>query len=72
MIKFYKGNPILIKRYKGRNSFKVKITIYYRYSLFKVEKYEHTLTLSDNRTINDVMVAIKETIDNLDKIVKLK
>ena len=71
MIKIYKGNPIFIKRIKGRTSFKAIITLYYRYGFFKVEKYQHTVTLNENSTLRDVWEATKEIIKQLDNTIKL-
>ena len=72
MIKFYKGNPIRIsKTVNGRGSFKVTFKIYYRYGFFKFKTYEHTVTLSEVLTMKDAYSALKDFIDNLDKLIKI-
>lgn len=72
MIKLYKGTLIVIsKSINGRGSFKLKIKIYYRYSLLKIKTYKHTMTLNNSMTLNDAYQIIKDFIDDLDKVIKL-
>lgn len=72
MIRLYKGNLITIsKSVNGRGSFKVEVTIYYRYTMFKVRKYKNTVVLDSSTTLRDTYEATKVVIDELDRMVKL-
>lgn len=73
MLKLYKGNLIIItKGINGKGSFKAKFKLYYRYSFFRMKKYEHTVTLSEVMTLDQAYQALKEFIDGVEQIVKLK
>ena len=70
MFKFYKGNPLYISKSVAGESFKVKIIILYRYSLFKFTKIELNEELSEQLTSKDLLKEVKQQIDKLDKICK--
>ena len=72
MIKFYKGNPIIIKKsINGRGSYTTEFIIVYRYAFCKFKRYKKKVTLSDKLTIGDAYEAVKILIDDLDNITKL-
>lgn len=73
MIRFYKGNLIVITRgINGKGSFKVSFKLYYRYRMFRFKRYDNSVTLNDNLTVQVAYDSLKEFIDNLDNVIKLK
>lgn len=70
MIKIYKGNLIRISRNMGED-FSVKVTLYYRVGLFNIKKIDIEEILDEKLTLRDVIEAVKDAIDNYDKIIKL-
>lgn len=73
MIKFYKGNPIVIRKtVNGRGSYVVSFRVFYRYSLLNYKVYDEKVTLREGLTITDAYEAIKIMIDDLDNMIKLK
>lgn len=71
MIKFYKGNFLYIDKSVEGETFKVKIVVLYRYSFFKFTKIILEEELTESLTLRDIVEAVKQQINNLDKLCKL-
>lgn len=71
MIKLYKGNILYIDKSIEEDTFKVKVVILYRYSLFKFTKIVVEEELSEKVTLKELIKTVKQQINNLDKICKL-
>lgn len=70
MFRIYKKNLIYISRNIGED-FKVKIKVFYRYGLFKVNTIYLEEELSSEMTLKMLIETVEDTIDEYDKILKL-
>lgn len=70
MFRIYKKNLIYISRNIGED-FKVKIKVFYRYGLFKVNTIYLEEELSSEMTLKMLVETVEDTIDEYDKIIKL-
>lgn len=70
MFRIYKKNLIYISRNIGED-FKVKIKVFYRYGLFKMNTIYLEEELSSGMTLKMLVETVEDTIDEYDKILKL-
>ena len=71
MFKFLAGHLVHHKLYEVEDEFKVKMTVWYRYNIFKFKKIKFEVDLSDNFTLTQAYESAGKIIIQLNKITKL-